>query len=384
MFTPIDKNLLIAAMESAIYHACVNANVISLHAIETGVSSLRQRFDLDADSVSDADIFNIVDTIERAKIPTISTISALDNETNIADRVVSYLWKNILEKPSVFPSDWGMLANTPTTFPPAAHAHAYADITDTPATFPPAEHTHPDAMADWNTLQNKPATFPPAEHTHTDAMADWDTLQNKPATFPPEAHTHPEYVGGSVIADASPTWKLRTGGFWTPSFPFAAEGFERVWMSWKGSIVPDSGAEITLYQDGREEAYEWFRFLCTPTRIFQVVAAGGQYAQTTLDSDAFDMLAEITPTAVNVTVNGATISCPHSAAIVGTESINFSVGGQVFEHLIYWPGDRACVAPRVAYDAAQIDNNILINQAARHIGAGQYDLTLDAPVVLYQ
>ena len=37
MFTPIDKNLLIAALESAIYHACVNANVVSLQAIETGV-----------------------------------------------------------------------------------------------------------------------------------------------------------------------------------------------------------------------------------------------------------------------------------------------------------------------------------------------------------
>lgn len=29
-------------------------------------------------------------------------------------------------------------------------------------------------------------------------------------------------------------------------------------------------------------------------------------------------------------------------------------------------------------------NNILINQAARHIGEGQYDLTLDAPVVIFQ
>lgn len=53
MFTPIDKNLLIAALESAIYHACVNANIVSLHAIETGVSSLRQRFDVDPESVTE-------------------------------------------------------------------------------------------------------------------------------------------------------------------------------------------------------------------------------------------------------------------------------------------------------------------------------------------
>ena len=167
-------------MESAIYHACVNANVVSLHAIETGVSSLRQRFDQDADSVSDADIFSLVDTIERAKIPTISQISALNNDTNIADRVVSFLWKNILEKPSVFPSDWGMLANKPTTFPPATHTHeaqavavAWTDVTDKPATFPPVEHTH-EAQAvavAWTDVTDKPATFPPVEHTH-EAQAD--------------------------------------------------------------------------------------------------------------------------------------------------------------------------------------------------------------------
>ena len=152
MFTTIDKNLLIAAMESAIYHACVTANVVSLHAIETGVSSLRQRFDVDPASVTDAEVFGMVDTIERATIPKLSQISELDNTTNIADRVVSFLWKNILEKP--------------TTFPPSAHAHPWGDISSKPATFPPSEHTHEAAAVTWNDVSDKPTTFPPSEHTH--------------------------------------------------------------------------------------------------------------------------------------------------------------------------------------------------------------------------
>ena len=202
MFTPIDKNLLIAAMESAIYHACVNANVVSLHAIETGVSSLRQRFDLDADSVSDADIFSLVDTIERAKIPTISQISELNNDTNIADRVVSFLWKNILEKPSVFPSDWGMLANKPTTFPPATHTHeaqavAWSEVTDKPTTFPPAEHTHEAQAVAWSEVTDKPTTFPPAEHTHAAAAVAWTDVTDKPATFTPHMAMI-SYVGNEL------------------------------------------------------------------------------------------------------------------------------------------------------------------------------------------
>lgn len=103
-------------MESAIFHACKQANIVSLHAIETGVSALRQRFDANPESVTDADVFGMVETIERAAIPPLATIDAINNDTNIADRVVSYLWRNIVDKP--------------TTFPPAEHAHVKADISD--------------------------------------------------------------------------------------------------------------------------------------------------------------------------------------------------------------------------------------------------------------
>ena len=51
---------------------------------------------------------------------------------------------------------WTEIEETPSTFPPSAHAHVKADISD---------FTDVGA-ADWNTLANKPTTFPPAAHTH--------------------------------------------------------------------------------------------------------------------------------------------------------------------------------------------------------------------------
>ena len=162
MFTLIDKNLLIAALESAIYHACVNANIVSLHAIETGVSALRQRFDANPDDVTESEIFEMVETIERATIPALSHISAIDNDTDIADRVVSFLWQNIVGKP--------------TTFPPATHQHVTTEISDFPTAMPPTVHGHA-----YSEISEKPATFP----------SDWNTMSNKP--------TIPSGSGGSVV-----------------------------------------------------------------------------------------------------------------------------------------------------------------------------------------
>lgn len=182
MFTTIDKNLLIAALESAIYHACVNANVMSLHAIETGVSALRQRFDANPDDVLDAEIYTMLDTIGRAAIPSISHLSSIENVSNIAYRVVSFLWENIVDKPD--------------TYPPSEHTHAaletvadWSDITNKPATFPADPHAH-----DYASITSKPLMFPPTAHEH-----DYSSLLNKPATFPPDAHDHP-----SPSAIASP------------------------------------------------------------------------------------------------------------------------------------------------------------------------------------
>lgn len=226
MFTPIDKNLLIAALESAIYHACVNANIVSLHAIESGVSLLRQRFDADPVSVTEADIFGMVETIERATIPAIAQISVLDNSSNIADRVVSFLWKNIIDKPATFPPAghghaWSEVTYKPATFPPATHQHPFEAITEKPNTYPPDAHAHAYAS-----ITDKPATFPPAAHTHPEyeggGATTWDELAGKPATFPPSAHTHPEYAGGGGSGGGSPisrTWVGNSGSGTTVNIP---------------------------------------------------------------------------------------------------------------------------------------------------------------------
>ena len=185
MFTHIDKNLLIAAMESAIYHACVNANVVSLHAIETGVSALRQRFDQNPESVTDDDVFGMVDTIERAAIPPLATIDAIDNDTSIIDRVVSYLWKNIVDKPSTFPPSAhphvkADISDFPATMTPTAHGHVKTDISDFPATMTPTAHQH--VKAD---ISDFPATIPAAAHQHVKA-----DISDFPATIPAAAHQH--------------------------------------------------------------------------------------------------------------------------------------------------------------------------------------------------
>lgn len=264
MFSAIDKNLLIAALESAIYHACLNANVVSLHAIETGVSALRQRFDATPETVSDEEIFLMIDTIERATIPVLSHISAIDNDTNIADRVVSYLWKNIVGKPATFPPaahqhPWGEVTFKPATFPPATHQHVKADISDFPATMTPDAHSHA-----YSEITDTPATFPPSPHEHPEYAgggATWDTLADKPATFPPSPHEHPQYAlagsgggGGAIVR----TWMgNETTGAW---FNFPAtfvpqamliyeyeHGFRGLWTQ---DVTP-----YIMYDDGTADEF---------------------------------------------------------------------------------------------------------------------------------
>lgn len=62
---------------------------------------------------------------------------------------------------------WANLTGVPTAFPPAAHQHAWGDITG-----PPAQATR---WADWTEVTNKPATFPPSAHSQ-----DWSTITNPP------------------------------------------------------------------------------------------------------------------------------------------------------------------------------------------------------------
>ena len=367
MFTHIDKNLLIAAMESAIYHACVNANVVSLHAIETGVSSLRQRFDQDADSVSDADIFNLVDTIERAKIPTISQISALNNDTNIADRVVSFLWKNILEKPATFPSEWSLVQNKP-SLANANHTHAaYALTTHGHADLAEAEHTH----AAYALTTHGHADLAEAEHTHAD--------------YALTTHTHPEYAGGGAAsASAASAWVLWCPRRWglTYTLPPDIWSGARLRVLVSGTIrETEEGCTILyLYDEGSvaaslvTDADNQVTGYLAP--VFIHVANAGRSMTAILD---------ITPTAMTVTINGVTSSGAITRTATAQTALHIDFPGwETISRVGVWTGDPATTAPMILADAAHIDNNILINQAARHIGEGQYDLTLDAPVVIFQ
>lgn len=111
-------------------------------------------------------------------------------EEDIADRmggnVESWLtWSNITGKPSTFPPDahthaYADLTGKPSTFAPSAHTHAWSDITGAPATYAPSAHTHP-----WSDLTSVPSTFAPSAHSHA-----WTDITGKPSTFPPDTHTH--------------------------------------------------------------------------------------------------------------------------------------------------------------------------------------------------
>lgn len=72
-------------------------------------------------------------------------------------------------------SDWNatsgdaMILNKPTTMPPSAHSHTYADLTGVK---PPTD-AQKNVQSDWNAaggdafIKNKPTEFPPTSHSHT-------------------------------------------------------------------------------------------------------------------------------------------------------------------------------------------------------------------------
>ena len=203
MFTPIDKNLLIAALESALLYAQNSAGVPSLEDLTAQISALRLAFDADPANVSDEQINAMIATLQALEIPDPAQLSRLLTVNGMTD-TNTYLavcsWATLLNKPATFPPSahahpWSQITYKPITFPPSAHPHPelaadWNTLANKPTTFPPSAHPHPELAADWNTLANKPTTFPPATHTHTDLAADWNTLANKPATFPAEDHQH--------------------------------------------------------------------------------------------------------------------------------------------------------------------------------------------------
>lgn len=89
---------------------------------------------------------------------------------------------------------WGIIADKPTVFAPAAHTHPWSEVTGKPATYPAEAHTH-----EWATIGNKPTVFAPAAHGHAWAEITgkptffsglYADLSGIPLTFAPAAHTH--------------------------------------------------------------------------------------------------------------------------------------------------------------------------------------------------
>ena len=194
MFTPIDKNLLIAAMESAIFQVYQRANITSLGTIETRVSALRQKFDATPEQVSDDDVFALIDTIQKAQIPDFTRIDSIPRP----DVAYSYIWERILNKPTAYPTTWGLVADKP-GLAATAHQHTTSEIADFPATMPPTTHQHTKAE-----ISDFPTTMTPTAHQHTKAeISDFPTtmtptahqhvtgdISNFPTTMTPTAHTH--------------------------------------------------------------------------------------------------------------------------------------------------------------------------------------------------
>ena len=202
MFTTIDKNLLIAALESALLYAQNSAGVTTLEDLTAQIAELRTAFSADPDTVTDDMLEAMIATLQALEIPDPAQLARLLTASNVTN-TSTYLAV----------CSWATLLNKPATFPPSDHQHTWSQVTFKPATFPPATHTHTDLIVDWDSLQEKPATFPADPHAHDYASItskplmfpptahehDYSSLLNKPATFPPDAHDHP-----SPSAIASP------------------------------------------------------------------------------------------------------------------------------------------------------------------------------------
>ena len=174
MFTNIDKNLLIASLESALNYARHSVGVTSLEELTQRVAAQRLAFDADPSSVSDDQVNALIATLQALEIPPLDKLSRLLTTSGVTT-----------DNTYLAVCSWATLLNKPTTFPPEAHTHPWSEISYKPISYPPETHTHPGLTTDWNALTSKPTTFPPDAHTHVKA-----DVSDFPATMPPDAHAH--------------------------------------------------------------------------------------------------------------------------------------------------------------------------------------------------
>lgn len=93
--------------------------------------------------------------------------------------------------------DWSNIGGKPTTFAPAAHSHAWTDITGKPVF---ATVATSGAYAD---LTGIPSTFAPSAHSHS-----WTDITGKPTTFAPSAHSH---AAGDITSGTFAAAQLAAG-----------------------------------------------------------------------------------------------------------------------------------------------------------------------------
>ena len=336
-----------------------------------------------------------IDQVDIPEIlsPAISWEDIEDKPEFFAPYTHFHKWEEIANKPVKYlpvthQHTWNDVSDKPTTFPPSAHTHdaqavAWNDVTDKPTTFPPAEHTHeaqPVAVT-WADVSDKPTTFPPAEHTHAAAAVAWADVTDKPTTFPPAAHTHPEYEGGGAANGGQ--WTLRLNGNplnYTQLPPTLWTG-QRLIVKIIGTLLMAEDAWMLRIDE--EGGLLAGILASTSGNITAYTGLGGAVGVSMLGT-AITAVLDITPTHMTLTVNG--ISASIETYRTYTESLLTIQIQQLLDiaSVGIWTGDPATTAPLILADAEHIDNNVLINQAARHIGTGEYDLTLNAPVVIYR
>ena len=116
-------------------------------------------------------------------------------------------------------TDWDSVSGKPSTFPPATHTHAVADVTGLQAALDgkaATSHTHAlsaltqssattGQVATWNGTAWAPQTTDPGVTSYND-------LTDKPSTFPPESHTHSaaEITSGTLALARIPTGTTST------------------------------------------------------------------------------------------------------------------------------------------------------------------------------
>lgn len=294
-------------------------------------------------------------------------------------------WEDIEDKPEFFAPythfhKWEEIANKPVKYLPVTHQHTWNDVSDKPTTFPPAEHTHAAAAVAWTDVTDKPTTFPPAEHTHAAAAVAWNDVTDKPTTFPPAAHTHPEYAGGGAATGGQ--WTLRLNGNplnYTQLPPTLWTG-QRLIVKIIGTLLMAEDAWMLRID---EEGGLLAGILASTSGNITAYTGLGNSTGVSCSGAAITAMFDITPTQMTLTVNGLSASTDISKTY--TESLLTIQIQQLLDiaSVGIWTGDPATTAPLILADAEHIDNNVLINQAARHIGTGEYDLTLNAPVVIY-